>query len=210
MTVFTEPVHAGEHLVSEANGNRSRSVVTITGGDFSAATVLAKASLGSAAAVVKSGGNTGGGTISAVTVRSDAKPGVYKVRFTSATIFGVEDPDGFNIAKGKTATAYNEDVGFTITVGGAAFVAEDGFDITVSEGSGLYTQLDPDAEEGLQTAAGVLFAGVKATDADVQATIHDRACEVNGLIIVWPDDITDEQKTQAIADLAGLDVIVRS
>lgn len=39
-TVFTEGRHAGEHLVSEANGNLSRDVVTITGGDYQPGTVL--------------------------------------------------------------------------------------------------------------------------------------------------------------------------
>ncbi len=39
-TVFTEGRHAGEHLVSEANGNLSRDVVTVTGGDYAPGTVL--------------------------------------------------------------------------------------------------------------------------------------------------------------------------
>ena len=39
-TVLTETNHTGEHLVSEANGHRSREVGTITGGKFQAGTVL--------------------------------------------------------------------------------------------------------------------------------------------------------------------------
>jgi hypothetical protein len=210
MTVFSEPVHAGEHLVSEANGNRSRSVVTVTGGDYSAATVLGQETLGSAAAAAKAGGNTGDGTISAITVASAAKEGVYKVRFTSATKFGVEDPDGFNISKGSTGAAYADDVGFTITAGATPFAADDGFDITVSAGSQKYTQYDPTASNGVQKAAAILFAGAKASAADISATVHDRACEVNGLVLIWPDGVTDQEKATAIADLAKRDVIVRS
>lgn len=210
MTIFTEPVHAGEHLVSEANGNRSRSVVTITNGDFSAATVLAQETLGSALSAVKTGGNTGDGVLSAVTVNSAAKTGVYKIRFTSVTKYSVEDPDGINQAKGTVGSAYDDDLGFTITAGGSAFVAEDGFDITVAEGSQKHSQLQLDAENGMQKARAVLFARAKADTSDVRATVHDRDCEVNGLILVWPDGITDEQKAQAISDLAEQGVIVRS
>lgn len=210
MPVFTEPVHAGEHLVSEANGNRSRSVATITGGNYTAATVLAKIGLGAAAAAAKAGGNTGDGPISAVTVGADAKPGVYKVRFTAATKFNVEDPEGFNIAKGTVGQAYDDDVGFTITAGGTPFVADDGFDITVAAGSMKLTQLDPEAADGSQKAMAVLFAAAPASEADVAATVHDRDCEVNGLVLVWPAGISDQQKATAIADLAERGVIVRS
>lgn len=210
MTTLNEPVHAGEHLVSEANGNRSRSVATITGGDFSAATVLAQEVLGAALSAVKSGGNTGNGTMSAVAVNSDGKSGVYKVRFTSATKFNVEDPNGFNISKGTVGTAYDDDLGFTITAGGTPFVADDGFDITVEEGNEKFSQLDLAAENGMQTASAVLFARANATDADVAATIHDRDCEVNGLIVIWPEAITDEQKAQSVSDLAERGIIVRS
>ena len=51
MTVYSEPIHAGEALVSEANGNRSREAVTIaSGADLSACTVLGRVNLGAATA----------------------------------------------------------------------------------------------------------------------------------------------------------------
>ncbi|WP_319498074.1 head decoration protein [uncultured Cohaesibacter sp.] len=209
MTVFTEPVHAGEHLVSEANGNRSRSVKTITGGAFTAATVLGAIAFGAAAAVADAG-NTGNGTISAVTLGDDVKTGVYSIIFTAATKFNVIDPDGFAITEGTVGEAYDDDIGFTITAGGTAFVAGDSIAITVTEGSGKLTKLALAASDGSQKAAGVLFAGVNAADADVEATVHDRDCEVNAHVLVWPNDITDEQKAAAIKDLADLGVIVRS
>lgn len=88
-----------------------------------------------AVAAAKSGGNTGNGTISAVTTNLASKPGVYQVRFTAATVFSVVDPDGFTIRGGTTGVAYADDVGFTITAGGTPFVAGDGFDITVTQGN---------------------------------------------------------------------------
>lgn len=42
MSTLTETVHTGEHVLSEANGQRSREKVTITGGSFVAGTVLGK------------------------------------------------------------------------------------------------------------------------------------------------------------------------
>ncbi|WP_319568371.1 head decoration protein [Cohaesibacter marisflavi] len=208
MTVFTEPVHAGEHLVSEANGNRSRSVKTITGGDFTAATVLGESKFSSATATANDG-NTGDGTVSAVTLGSDAKVGSYLVNFTAATEFNVVDPDGFQLTKGTVGEAYSDDLEFTITAGATAFVAGDGFAIEVAEGTGKCTQLALAASDGTQVASAVLFAGALADAADVEATVHDRDCEVNAHVLVWPDGITDEQKATAIDQLADSGVIVR-
>lgn len=84
-----------------------------------------------ATSAAKSGGNTGNGTMSAVTVTAPVKPGVYKLRLTAATIFDVIDPDGFQLQAGATGVAYADDLGFTLTAGGTPFVAGDGFDITV-------------------------------------------------------------------------------
>lgn len=40
MTTLTETTHAGEHILSEANGERSREAVTVTGGPYVAGTVM--------------------------------------------------------------------------------------------------------------------------------------------------------------------------
>lgn len=86
-----------------------------------------------AVSAIKGGGNTGNATMSAITVDATvAKAGVYKVRMLTATTFNVQDPDGMFISNGATGTAYSDDVGFTMTVGGTPMVAGDGFDITVS------------------------------------------------------------------------------
>lgn len=86
----------------------------------------------SAAAAVAGGGNTGNGTISAVTSDPDlSKPGDYTVEFTAATAFNVYDPDGYQLKPGATGTAYSDQgIGFTITAGATAFVAGDTFTIT--------------------------------------------------------------------------------
>lgn len=87
------------------------------------------------ASAVKAGGNTGTGTVSAGPTIDATKGvnGVYQILFTDATHFTVIDPNGKSLADGVTAVAYSDaGLGFTITAGGTAFVAGDGFDMTVT------------------------------------------------------------------------------
>ena len=89
----------------------------------------------SVASAIKGGGNTGNGTVSAgPTINATiGMNGVYQVRFSDATHFTVVDPNGKQLADGQTAVAYSDaGLGFTITAGGTAFVAGDGFDMTVT------------------------------------------------------------------------------
>jgi hypothetical protein len=83
----------------------------------------------------KAGGNTGNGTVSAGPTANGATVinGVYTVTFTGATTFSVFDPNGRELEPGTTGVAYSDGgIGFTITAGGAAFVAGDGFTMTVT------------------------------------------------------------------------------
>ena len=135
--------HSGGFIVSEAHGTLSRDTITYvnTGSvdvQVVAGTVLALSSEGSDAVVTPAGAgtngaNTGTGTITAPTFGAQAKPGVYKITFTGATTFTVTDPTGDVLTTtGATGTAFlDAQLGFTITAGGTAFVAGDGFAITV-------------------------------------------------------------------------------
>lgn len=90
---------------------------------------------GSAVSAPKVGGNTGNGTVSAgpVVDATKALGGVYTINFTAATMFEVLDPNGNQLADGATGVAYSQaGIGFTITAGGTAFVAGDGFTITTT------------------------------------------------------------------------------
>lgn len=211
-TIFTEPNRAGEFLVSEANGNRSRDAIVLaaTVSDLEPGTVLGRVSIGAATAAAKSGGNTGTGTVSAVTVGGGAKSGVYSVRFTAATAFTVEDPDGFVLGAGATGTAWADDLGFTITAGGTAFVAGDGFDITVAAGSGAYVAVNPAATDGSQHFGAVLYAKAPANASTQTATGLSRDCEVHASYLAWPAGITTNQKNAIVAEMAAAGVIVRA
>ena len=62
---------------------------------------------------------------------------------------------------------------------------------------GVDSALDPAASDGTETAAGILY------------TRMPRAVTVWSLR-VWPAGITDEQKTAAVDQLAGLDITLRT
>jgi hypothetical protein len=95
----------------------------------------------SASSAPKAGGNTGNGTMGAVTVTS-AAVGAYTVTFTSATAFNVTGPAG-SVGSGTTGTLFNTGgLSFTITAGATPFVAGDGFTITVVEVTEVVAEVD--------------------------------------------------------------------
>ena len=210
----SETLHTGGFLVSEANGCLSRDVETlITGQNLKAGTVLgfiASALTASAAAAV---GNTGNGTIGAITVTT-ALVGAYTLTViepgTDAGTFEVEDPNGTSIGTGTVGAAFTAGgLSFTLADGATDFVAGDQFTITVDEGSGKVTQLDLTATNGSQNAARLLYDDVDATDADQQCVVISRQAEFNAAEIIWPDGITDNQKATALAQLKTLGLIAR-
>lgn len=82
-------------------------------------------------------GNTGTGTMGAVTVSAGAKAGVYRLTIiepaADAGTFLVEDPDGIPIGSGTVAVAFSAGgLAFTLADGGTDFIAGDAFTITVT------------------------------------------------------------------------------
>ena len=73
----------------------------------------------------------------------------------------------------------------------------------------VYASLDPDADTGLQLAAGVLWDHVSTDATGGEAVIIARLAEVDQELLVWPETITDEQKATAVSELASLDIILR-
>ena len=58
----------------------------------------------------------------------------------------------------------------------------------------VYGPLDPTADTGLQTAAGILWDHVTTDVTGGEAVIIARLAEVDEVLLVWPEAITDEQK----------------
>ena len=75
---------------------------------------------------------------------------------------------------------------------------------------GKYTGLAAAATNGSQNAAGILWAGVDATDADTLGVVILRGpAIVNRHEIIWPEGATEAQITTATTALAALGIILR-
>lgn len=212
--VITEGRRTAEFLASEANGNRSREQVTLLSGqNLKAGAVLGKVTLGAATPAAVAG-NTGDGTIGAVTVGAAAKAGVYQLvciePAANAGKFEVEDPDGVIIGVATVAVAFNlGGLGFTIADGAADFVSGDRFTITVAAGSGKYKEYNPANTDGSQLAVAVLYGNVDASAADERAVAIVRDAEVNGEVLEWFSGANAGQKTTGATQLAAAGIIVR-
>ena len=69
--------------------------------------------------------------------------------------------------------------------------------------SGKYVEQEDAAADGSQNAAGILYAAVDATDADVEAVAIVRHAEVNKAELVYPE-LSDEAGIDA--DLLALQI----
>lgn len=72
-----------------------------------------------------------------------------------------------------------------------------------------YVPLAPDANDGSEKAAAVLYAGVDATDGDKPGVITARDSEVQTTELVFAAGITPEQTTAALAEMAVLGIVAR-
>ena len=87
-------------------------------------------------------GNTGTGTISAVTIGLGAQAGFYPVSFTSATAFTVTKPDTTSAGTGTVGAAFTGGgITFLITAGSHAFIAGDRFTVAVMPAAQTETDL---------------------------------------------------------------------
>lgn len=224
-TSFTESQHSGAPLISEAPGARSRESVAIayTGSERSieAGRVLGRirgavAAPVAFAAATDGRNNTGNGTFAATpTAGAGCKEGTYKLVIlepgTNVGTFVLYGPDGLVVGTGVVATAYSgPHLSFTLQDGSTDFVAGDGFNIVVAEGT-RYAEWDEDGSDGTELAAGVLLSSVTVpAAADVRAAVVVRDCEVNAAELKWPaSGTTDNEKAVALARLATFGVIAR-
>lgn len=154
----------------------SRNITLLSGESRLRGAVLGKINVGAATSAAKSGGNTGGGTLTmdvTTPVRAGAKSGVYQVRFTAAATnngtIRVTDPDGFQLGEvvmAAGAGAFDNDIKFAVADVGTDFIVGDGFDITVAAGSGKYKLSVAAAVDGSAVPAVILAEDCDATLAD--------------------------------------------
>ena len=216
MSTLTEGNYALGFIISHLPGKQSfENGTLLSGQNLKAGDVLGRLTFGAAIAAAIAG-NTGNGTASAVTVAAPAKVGVYKVLFIEPTTnlgtFLVEDPDGIVVGRGVVGTAFAlGGLGFTISDGATDFVAGDGFTITIAAGSLKWAQIDPEATNGTQVAAGILCYDTDASGGDKVCAILTRGAEVNNSELGW-SDLDAGELTAAKAQLAALNppILVRT
>lgn len=203
----------GDFVASTNNrGSMESATLAATVAALVPGTVLGKRTIGTATAAAAAG-NTGNGAVSAVTVAAGAKVGVYRVMCiepgTDAGQFVVEDPNGVIIGRATVGVAFSNQIGFTIADGATDFVAGDSFNVTVAAGNGQYQPLDLAATNGAAIAAGVLYGNAKINAGSKPIAVVARDAEVKLAALTWPDGITTDEKTAALAQLAALGVIAR-
>ncbi|MGP1276008.1 MAG: head decoration protein [Caulobacterales bacterium] len=212
---ITEPRVESDIIKSEHDPFYCRENFTLLAGSGGVRTIAIGTILGLAGmlsiASAANGGNTGNGTVSAAAaLKAGAQVGAYAVEFLTATTFAVFDPSGNRLADGATGAAYdNGQIGFTITAGGTAFEAGDGFTITVSKAAGKAVAATLDGVDGSQIAAGVAVRSASAADgADgrVSAIVRGPAVLARNHL-VYPAGATDAQKARLEADLEARGII---
>lgn len=205
---IAETAHAGEFLLGPSDP-RTREEITIESGqDLVAGTVLGR--LLSAAAVAD-GGNTGDGTVSAVTIGKNCQVGDYVLTCVEEVVdggfFQVVGPDGKALARLEVGVAYAGEIGLTVADGAADWDVGDFITVTVTEGN--YEQLDEAEDDGAQNAAGILWDAVDASAADATGAMVARDAEVVDGELTWPTGISAGDKAVAEAELAALGIVVR-
>ncbi|BAA89644.1 hypothetical protein [Wolbachia phage WO] len=73
---------------------------------------------------------------------------------------------------------------------------------------GFIKVLNPAGTDGTQTAIGVITSDVNATE-NTKAVIITRIAMLADYAVVWPANITEEQKAEAIKQLEGRGIIIR-
>lgn len=214
MTTLNETVHAWEFVLSEANRTRGRDNVSLMQGQkLQAGTVLGLIATGAASAAAGAG-NTGNGTMGAITVGSAAQVGDYVLTITAAAAnagtFSLVAPDGTSLAAGTVAVAYSQGgLSFTLADGATDFAVNDTFTISVTKVPGHHVKYDNGASDGSQTAVAVLGAYTDTTDRHRQVAVAARDMEIIESLLDWgSNDSTGI--TAGTADLATRGLILRT
>lgn len=125
-------------------------------------------------------GNTGNGTIGTLSMLAGVKEGVYKIMCiepaSNGGVFEVSDPDGYTIGRAVVASAFANQIGFTIADGATDFVAGDSFTFTVTPLAGPVVKLSvAAATDGSGTPRLVLMHAADAALAAVECLAYERA-----------------------------------
>jgi len=214
VATINEPARTGGFLVSEANGYRSRGQGLLASGQVLApGTVLGRVTHG-AVTVAALAGNHGNGSIGAVSLGAGVSAGVYRAVCIGAVAGGgrflITAPGGPVLGVAVVGTAFSGGgLGLTVAAGGTDFAGGDSFTLTVAAGSGQLRRWHPDAVDGSEVAAAVLWAPADTSDGERRVTIIERDAELNGQRLAWADDASADDRAAGVRQLAALGLIVR-
>ena len=203
VTPLVEDFHDGGFIVNPATGHYNVDQVVLTGGvKVKAGTVLGTANAGSTAAAAALGTNVGNGTFGTITPQAYPATmiGVYSILFTAATAFTVTAPNGLTAA-GTTGVAFSAlGIGFTITAGGTAFVANDTFTVTATATVGNPTVTSAAGANTGNGTLGTLTAAGYAAKAGIYTLELDSP---TGYIVADPTGQQVGHGTTGVAFKAG-------
>ena len=165
---------------------------------------------------------TGNGTMSALSMGPQVKPGTYRVEcITAATdggTFAVIDPDGNRLedlvlqgSSGATDAYASDQINFSVTDGSTDFAVGDYFHIAVARPAsyGKAVEWDPTTFDGRDKVAGLLFDAVDASAADVDGVSVVRDAEVKSALLVFGSSITAAQQAAALEQIDAMGIAVR-
>lgn len=148
-------VYLPDQLIVDAKNLVSQPIV-LAAGTLVRGTVLGQQTTNPISAAAAPG-NTGNGTIGALSVGATPVVGTYTAKATSATVFAVTDPEGNALGNATAGAAFaSAEINFTITAGGTAFAVGDAFTLTVSDAVGTYIECVKTASDGSQVPVAVL------------------------------------------------------
>lgn len=183
MTVIATSTQAYSNLVKrefEPEWGYCKKLVTYNGTAVATpiGTVLGKFIASPTGTAAAGAGNTGNGTMGAVTVTSnkDLKIGTYKVTIVKAAAnagdFVVTDPDGQVVGFGTVAVAFSQaGIAFTLADGATDFVVGDVFTIVVA-GTEKYKLVEATATDGTEVAKVVVVGDATGRPISTTPTVN--------------------------------------
>lgn len=210
---YNAPTPVGAVVVFEVAPEWSREPVILKANNAVAVGQVLGRIGGASATSGPKAGNTGNGTLTmdaTTPILSGIKTGVYTVRFTSATAFTVEDPEGFEIGSGVNGTAFANDLKFVTAAGGTPFVAGDGFSVAVVAAAEAFVPLSLTGVDGSQIPAGVAIEDKESSTSDQKLVAVLRGAVVDSSKLIWPAGATAGQLASRIAVLKNLGIVSRS
>lgn len=159
-------------------------------------------------------GNTGFGIMDNISIDMLAMYGLYTATCIKAEagggVFMVTTPEGVRLPDAVVGIPFvSPHINFTINDGDPDFVVGDSIVVEVTPGDGKAFQLNFNATDGTQIPYGFTIENYDATDSDARGVVIKEKALIRASGLVWPENITEEQKGAALAALASRSILDR-